>query len=81
MLDNKVLVNIYILSLDETHEVFIPVNEKIGNISKLLNTTLFDSIDSERNYMLLNTDTGDVYNNNDLIKNTDIRNGTKLILL
>ena len=36
MLDNKVLVTIYVLSLGETYELFIPVNEKVGNISKLL---------------------------------------------
>ena len=81
MLENKVLVNIYILSLDENMEMFLPVNEKIGNISKLLNTTLFDSIDFEKNNVIFNVDTGTAYNNNDLIKKTDIRNGTKLMLV
>ena len=81
MLDNKVLVNIYILALDESMEMFLPVNEKVGNVTRLLNTTLFDSIDFERNNKLFNIDTGDVYNSNDLIKKTDIRNGTKLMLV
>lgn len=81
MLENKVLVNIYILSLDEKMEMFLPVNEKIGNVSKLLNTTLFDSIDFERNNTILNVNTGEIYNNNDLIKKTDIRNGTALMLI
>ena len=81
MLENKVLVNIYIVSLDEKMEMFLPVNEKVGNISKLLNTTLFDSIDFDKNNALLNVDTGMIYNNNDLIKKTDIRNGTKLMLI
>ena len=81
MLENKVLVNIYIVSLDEKMEMFLPVNEKVGNISKLLNTTLFDSIDFEKNNSILNVDTGVVYNNNDLIKKTDIRNGTNLMLV
>ncbi len=81
MLENKILVNVYILSLDESMEMFLPVNEKVGNISKLLNTTLFDSIDYDNNNKLLNIDSGAVYNNNDLIKETDIRNGTKLMLI
>jgi len=81
MLDNKVLVNLYILSLGQNFEVYIPVNEKIGNISKLLNTTMFDSINFEKNCTLINPDTGVVYNNNELIRNTDINNNTKLILL
>ena len=81
MLDNKVLVTIYVLSLGETFELFIPVNEKVGNISKLLNTTLFDSINFDKNYRLLNIETGEVYKNNDLVRNTNINNDTRLILI
>ena len=81
MLDNKVLVNLYILSLSTSYELFIPINEKIGNIAKLLNTTLFDSIDFDKNYVLINIDTGYQYKNNELIRNTDIKNGCKLILV
>ena len=40
MYDNKVLINLYVLSLGKNYELFLPVNEKIGNVSKLLNTTL-----------------------------------------
>ncbi len=81
MLDNKVLINLYILSLGIDYEVFFPVNEKVGNITRLLNTTMFDSINFEKNCTLLNAETGVVYNNNELVRNTDIRNNTKLILL
>ena len=56
MLDNKILVNLYSLSLGKNFEIYLPVNEKVGNISKLLNTTLFDSIDTNRNYILLNAE-------------------------
>ena len=36
MYENKILVNVYILSLSKNCEIFIPINEKIGNITKLL---------------------------------------------
>ncbi len=81
MLDNKILVNLYSLSLGKNFEIYLPVNEKVGNISKLLNTTLFDSIDTNRNYILLNAENGITYKNNELIRNTDMKNGTKLILI
>ena len=81
MFDNKVLVSLYVLSLGETFELFIPVNEKVGNITKLLNTTLFDSIDFERNNRILNIETGEVYKNNDVVRNTSINNATKLMLI
>jgi hypothetical protein len=81
MLENKVLVNLYILSLGKRSEVFVPVNEKVGNISKLLNNSLFDSIDFTRNNRIINAETGVIYNNNTLIRTSDIKNGTKLILM
>lgn len=81
MFDNKVRVNLYILSLGINYEVYIPVNEKIGNLSKLLNSTLIDSIDPTKNYILLNIDEGTCYKNNDIVRNTNIKNGTKLILI
>ncbi len=79
MYNNKVLVNIYIVSLSKNFEVFVPVNEKVGNIVKLLGV-LIDSI-SELNNVIMNIDSGACYNNNDIVRNTDIRNDTKLLLL
>ena len=81
MFDNKYLVNIYVLSLDTSYEVYLPVNEKVGNITKLMNTTMFDSINSDNNSKFINADTGLLYNNNDLVRNTDIKNGSKLMLI
>lgn len=81
MFDNKILVSLYVLSLGETFEMFIPVNEKVGNITKLLNTTLFDSINFEKNNRILNLDTGEVYKNNDIVRDTSINNATKLMLI
>ncbi|MBQ4263543.1 MAG: hypothetical protein IJB83_04825 [Bacilli bacterium] len=81
MYENKVLINLYIVSLDKRFEIFIPVNEKVGNISKLFNITLFDSIDNSKNTTIVNAETGKYYLNNELIINTDIRNGSNLILL
>ncbi len=81
MLDNKLLVNIYILSLGKNYEVYVPINEKIGNIAKLFNSSMFDSIDFSRNNKIFNINTGVLYKNNDLIRDLDIKNGEKLILL
>jgi len=81
MFENKVLVNLYILSLGMSFELYIPVNEKIGNISKLINSTMFDSIDMEKNYSILNVEDGTFYKKNDLVRNTNIKNGTKLLLV
>ncbi|MDD6272686.1 MAG: hypothetical protein ACI33S_04220 [Bacilli bacterium] len=80
MYDNKILVNIYVLSLSKNCEIFIPVNEKVGHITKLL-ANILDSINTSGNSIIMNADTGVCYKNNDLIRNTDIKNGCKLVFL
>ena len=42
MYENKILINMYILSLGKNFELFIPVNEKVGNIIKLLKSVFID---------------------------------------
>ena len=81
MYENKVLVNIYIVSLSKNYEIFIPVNEKVGNIVKLLKNIMIDSIDFSKNNIIMNINSGVCYKNNDIVRDTDIRNDTKLVLL
>lgn len=40
MYDNKVLISLYVLSLGKNYELFLPVNEKVGNILSLLDKAL-----------------------------------------
>ena len=81
MLDNKFLVDLYILILDKHFEIFIPIDEKVGNIVKLLDKSILTMVNNKKNYTLLNLYTGTVYKNNDLVRNSDIKNGTKIILI
>lgn len=81
MYENKVLIRLSVLSLNKNYELFIPVNEKIGNITRLLNNTMFDSIDFSKNIILINVQSGQYYKNNMIVRDTDIVNGTHLILL
>ena len=81
MYENKILVNIYILSLSKNYEMFIPVNEKVGHLASLLNNIMTDSIDFTRTIMIINADSGRCYKNNELVRDTDITNGTKLVLV
>ena len=81
MLENKVLVNLYVLSIGKSYEIFVPVNEKVGNITRLLNANLFNDIQAGKNCVLMNTEEGVCYENNQLIRDTSIKNGTKLILI
>ena len=47
----------------------------------MLNSTMFDSINYEKNNKIINVNSGEIYNNNVLIRDTDIINGTLLLLV
>lgn len=81
---NKVLIKLIFPELDETFDVFVPVNEVVWKIKKLLLKSISDitnvPIDLKLDYVLLNKKTGRIYRNNEIIINTDIRNATELVM-
>ncbi len=83
MLKDKVLVNLYILKLDRKYEVYLPINEKVGNIISLLEKNLYESENgvSMQNSILFNLSTGSLYNYDMVLRDTDIDNETNLLLI
>ncbi len=81
---NKVLVHVLVPELDADFDLFIPVNELIWKIEKLLLKSVSDlctiPIESDARYVLMNKDSNRIYSNNEQVINTDIRNGTELLL-
>jgi len=82
---NKVLVDIYIPQIDENYNIYLPLNKNIANIIYLLCKSIkelkrIDNIDFN-NYSLYNRDTGILYLSNSKIRETNIRNGFRLILM
>ena len=58
--------------------------KRIGNIIQLLIKAINElgtNFDFDKSILLYNKNTGYQYNPNDLVYDTDIRNGTELILL
>lgn len=82
---NKILIKLYVLSLNKEFDMFIPVNEVVWQVKKLLINSLTDINDvsmlDDSKYILVNIDTGKIYKNNDIIINTDIRNYSKILLI
>ena len=78
-MNNKILVTIYIPLLDESYDIFIPVNKKVGTIKK----TILESIKylQDKSYLLMNKSDCKVIDENVYVKNSGIQNGSKLILL
>lgn len=84
-MDNKVLVTIIVPLIEKKYEVFLPANKKIGEIVSLLSKGLVEV--SNGYYIITNKEklynrmTGKEYNNNQILKNTDIRHGTWLVFM
>ncbi len=82
---NKVLIRLIVPEMDTSYDVFIPTSELVWRIKKLLMKSVSDLsggvLDMQKNYVLLNKDTGKIYSDNLPIYETDIRNATELVLL
>lgn len=84
-MENKVLIKLNVPELDSTFDIFIPVNEVMWKIKKLILKSISDLTSTQINnnveYILINKDNCKIYSNNEIVINTDIRNGTELIMI
>lgn len=82
---NKILVELVVPEIEETYNVYIPANKKIGNIIILLSKAVCEfsqGVFEETNHnCLYDGETGKRYSINDLVRNTNIKNGSKIILI
>jgi hypothetical protein len=85
MNNNKVLIKLNAIEYGKTYDVYIPVNYLVWKITKLLIKCVGDlsdiDVDLRKEYILINKQTNEIYQNNSIIREKDIRNGTELILI
>lgn len=82
---NRVLVNLYVPLMEKKYNIWIPVNRSINCIIKGfisgINSLNQINYDTQKNYpRLFNKETAMVYDYRTKVIDTDIRNGTELIL-
>jgi len=82
---NKVLVEILVPSIEAKYDVYLPINKKVGNVINLLGDAIREFSNGvfvvSNTVCLYNSVTGDKYEMDKLIYDTDIRNGTILVLM
>ena len=82
---NKVLIYVYVPTLDSTYEIYIPTNESISVIIELIEKViegLSDNLfDSSAKHCLFDPDTSMVYSEKNIVRDTNIRNSKQLILV
>ena len=82
---NKVLIKVYVPIIDEEYEIYIPTNESIKKVLELIVKSIYELSDSyldiSVNHYLLDPNTSNIYMNDQIIRDTDIKNSKKLILV
>ena len=81
---NKILIKLYVMELELELDVFVPVNEIVWKMKKMIVKAISDITNltiETSDYYLINKNTSGVYKNNELIINTDIRNVSELLLV
>lgn len=80
---NKVLIKLIVPELEVSFDVLVPVNESIWKIKKMLGKAVSDITSTNfnaNNYIMTNKDNNKIYKNNDVVINTDIRNGSEIYI-
>ena len=82
---NKVIIKLIVPEIDKEYNIYLPVSLKIGNIINLLNKSISESTNGElklsNSNSLYNALTNEKYTPDVLLYNTNIRNGTVLVLI
>ena len=85
MIENKVLVSVNVPMLEKKFDIYFPVNRKISNVIGMIKSSLYQlsqgSFDVQGNYVLYNKENGEPYDMNILVRESNIRNGSNVILL
>ncbi len=78
----KVICEISFPNFDRTLDIYIPINKSVEYVCKMLEKIIKENIETnytpKDNCILINKKTGMIYDKNNLVIQTDIRNGTKL---
>ena len=84
-MQNKVLIKLIVPEIDADFDIFIPVNEVIWKVKKLVLKSIVDLtniyLSDNVEYIFINKDNCKIYSNNEIVINTDIRNGSEIILI
>lgn len=85
MENNKILVELEIPLIEVKYDMFIPINKKVGTIKSLIERSLIELTDMayipRPDTNLYSKETGDIYDVNKTVRDTDLKNGSRVILI
>ena len=82
---NKILIELEIPLIEKKYDLFIPINKKVGTIKSLIEDALVelteDAYKIKESTNLYSKETGTIYDVNKTVRDTDLQNGSRVILL
>lgn len=82
---NQILIKVYIPGIEKSYEVWIPPQKRIYNLIVLLVKAISELNDNSYRPrtmpMLYDKKTSEMYNVDNIIAETNIKNGTELVLI
>jgi len=82
---NKILIELEVPLIEKKYDLFIPINKTIGTVKDIIEKALLELTDNDYEIKeesnLYSKDTGDMYDINQTVRDTDLKNGSRIILL
>ena len=82
---NKILIRVYAPSIDEEYEIYIPTNETINKVIELIAKSICELSDENLNlkvtHKLIEPENGSINENSSIVRDTNINNCKKTILI
>ncbi len=82
---DKILVSIYVLTIGEEYDMYIPINEKVSDVITLVQNTVKDMSGNfyqiNANATLYSGIDGNIINSNNIVKFSGLTNGARLLLI
>lgn len=82
---DKILVSFYVIKLDEEYDMYLPINEKISSVINNVQNTLIELSNGayvyNENAVIYDGLLGRVVNNNNIVKFSGLKNGSRVLLI
>lgn len=81
---NKILVTVYVLSLEMQYDILIPINLSMNEALDLIQQAVVELTSGsykKKNDVLLFNEDGNIINYNNIVKFSGLKNGSKIMMV
>lgn len=84
-MNNKVLVEVIVPLLEQKYQIYIPISKRISEVIKLIEKALIEMTNgyypNKESSVIIDAESGNVFDINITVKESKMINGSKIILI